>query len=130
MHSLTISRLWNRLSGRHGQALVITVFFILALFAFAALSIDGGRLYIERKKLQNATDAAALAGASTLPLKSPSDTDYDSMSRAFAITNKVLSSEVVSVEVGHYDRTAKTFTAGGAPNDSVRVAAQRNVTLT
>ncbi len=46
-----------------GQAIVIMVFALIALLAFAALAIDGGNAYVERRRAQNGADAAALAGA-------------------------------------------------------------------
>ena len=46
-----------------GQAIVILAFAMVALLAFAALAIDGGNAYVERRRAQNAADAAALAGA-------------------------------------------------------------------
>ena len=37
------------------------------LLGFAALVVDVGMMYTEKAKLQNAADAAALAGAQNLP---------------------------------------------------------------
>jgi hypothetical protein len=52
----------NNLSER-GQALILIVFAIGALFGITGLAIDGGSLYSDRRRAQNAADAAALAGA-------------------------------------------------------------------
>src|SRR5512145_959469 len=46
-----------------GQAIVIMALAMIALLAFAALAIDGGNAYVERRRSQNGADAAALAGA-------------------------------------------------------------------
>ncbi len=46
-----------------GQALIIIVLGIVALVGVTALSIDGGNALAERRRAQNAADAAALAGA-------------------------------------------------------------------
>jgi hypothetical protein len=46
-----------------GQAIVIVAFAMVVLLLFAALAIDGGNAYVERRRSQNAADAAALAGA-------------------------------------------------------------------
>ena len=46
-----------------GQALILIVFSIIGLFGVSALAIDGGNAYRERRKTQNAADAAALSGA-------------------------------------------------------------------
>ncbi|MFN8411926.1 MAG: pilus assembly protein TadG-related protein [Anaerolineales bacterium] len=46
-----------------GQALIIIVFSFIGLLGMAALAIDGGNAYLERRKTQSAADAAALSGA-------------------------------------------------------------------
>lgn len=46
-----------------GQALVLITLAAIGLFAFAALAIDGSRVYSEKRHAQNAADTAALAGA-------------------------------------------------------------------
>jgi Flp pilus assembly protein TadG len=46
-----------------GQALILVAFAAIGLFAFAALAIDGSRVYSDRRQAQNAADTAALAGA-------------------------------------------------------------------
>ncbi len=56
----------KKLSRDSGQALVILAIGLLALIAFVGLAIDGGRLYAERRRAQNAADAIALAGARQL----------------------------------------------------------------
>ena len=42
---------------------VLIILAIVALFGFAALAVDIGRLYAERRRIQSAADAAALAAA-------------------------------------------------------------------
>lgn len=46
-----------------GQALVLIVFAIIGMMGFAAMAIDGGMMYAERRRAQNAADAAAYAAA-------------------------------------------------------------------
>jgi hypothetical protein len=53
----------NRNHSEHGQAIILIAFILIALFAFGALAIDGGRIYAERRRLQSAADAAAMAAA-------------------------------------------------------------------
>lgn len=48
-----------------GQALILIAFAAVALFAFAALAIDGGRIYSDKRHAQNAADTAILAAALT-----------------------------------------------------------------
>lgn len=49
-----------------GQILLIFAFGLIVFIGFAALSVDVGSLYVARRSYQNATDAAALAGAAYL----------------------------------------------------------------
>ena len=53
-----------RHAAHEGQVLVIFAFFALVLVGFVALSIDAGFLMAERRQVQSAADAAALAAAS------------------------------------------------------------------
>lgn len=46
-----------------GQVFVILVLVMVVLVGFTALAIDGGMLYSERRRAQNAADAGALAAA-------------------------------------------------------------------
>lgn len=46
-----------------GQALVLIALAAVGLFGFAALSIDGGMVFSDRRHAQNAADTAALAAA-------------------------------------------------------------------
>jgi Flp pilus assembly protein TadG len=48
-----------------GQALVLIVLGAVALFAFAALAIDGSTIFSDRRHAQNAADTAALEAALT-----------------------------------------------------------------
>jgi Flp pilus assembly protein TadG len=46
-----------------GQALILIALAAVGLFAFAALAIDGSRMYSDKRHAQNAADTASLAGA-------------------------------------------------------------------
>jgi hypothetical protein len=48
-----------------GQTVVLVALMFTVLMGFAALGIDVGRFYSERRFVQDAVDAAALAGART-----------------------------------------------------------------
>jgi Flp pilus assembly protein TadG len=52
-----------------GQAMIYVGIMMLTLIAFAALVINVGFVFWERREFQNAVDAAALAGAQQLPLE-------------------------------------------------------------
>ncbi|HDQ73886.1 MAG TPA: hypothetical protein ENN19_17585 [Chloroflexi bacterium] len=49
-----------------GQVLVLLVFGIIALLAVAGLAIDGGTVFLQRRRMQNSADASALAGTRLL----------------------------------------------------------------
>ncbi|MBN1179860.1 MAG: hypothetical protein JXD18_11640 [Anaerolineae bacterium] len=49
-----------------GQVLVIVALAFVVLLLFAGLAIDGGAIHFSRRRMQNAADAAALAGARVL----------------------------------------------------------------
>jgi Flp pilus assembly protein TadG len=49
-----------------GATIVIVALSIVALLTMTGLAIDGGRLYSDRRQVQNAADAAALAGTVAL----------------------------------------------------------------
>ena len=68
-----------------GQVLVIFVLSLTAIFAAAGLAIDIGRLYMERRFLENAADAAALAAANSLIR---GNTDDNARSDAMAVLAK------------------------------------------
>lgn len=50
-------------TGERGQVLVLIILAIVGIFGFAALAVDVGRVYSERRRAQNAADAAAYAAA-------------------------------------------------------------------
>jgi Putative Flp pilus-assembly TadE/G-like len=50
-------------SQERGQALVIIALAVVGLFGFAALAIDGSRVFSDRRHAQNAADTAALSAA-------------------------------------------------------------------
>lgn len=54
----------RRLSER-GQAIIFVVFSIIGLFGLAALAIDGGSAFVDRRNAENAAAAAALTAAVT-----------------------------------------------------------------
>jgi len=57
----------NRLRSESGQALVVTVVFMLCLVGGVALTLDVGSWYREHRQAQTTADAAALAAAQFLP---------------------------------------------------------------
>jgi Flp pilus assembly protein TadG len=62
---ITIIR--NKFTGERGQIAVIAAISLIVLIAMMGFVVDVGALYSEKAKLQNAMDAASLAGAQDLP---------------------------------------------------------------
>lgn len=46
-----------------GSSILLMAFGVVVLLGFAALAIDGGMLYVQKRSAQNAADAASLTGA-------------------------------------------------------------------
>jgi len=73
---------------RNGQVLVLVALALLVLLGIVALAVDGGNLYAERRKMQNAADAGALAGARVLCYEADQTPPYDDVvdeARKYAI---------------------------------------------
>jgi hypothetical protein len=78
--TFSFSRLWNQ-SRRfyfeeHGAVAIYVGLTSVVMLGFGALVVDGGRLFTVNTELQNAADAAALAGAAEL------DGNLDAITRA------------------------------------------------
>ncbi len=98
------------LNSKRGAVLVIFSAFLVVALGFSALVIDLGAMHLERTRLVNATDAAALAGARELPDVSAAE----STAQQYALLNGV-----------ETDNLTVTF---GTSNETITVAAsaQRN----
>lgn len=70
-------------SSERGQAIVLIVIGMVALFAFAGLAVDGGRVYSEQRRAQTAADSAAYAAA----LADLNGEDFDSAALQQAAIN-------------------------------------------
>lgn len=58
----------NRLANERGQALVVAVLLMVGLLVAVGLALDGGMAFLERRRMQNAADAAVLAGGRDLTM--------------------------------------------------------------
>lgn len=67
-----------------GQTLVIVALALLGLIALVALAVDGGNLMAERRQMQNAADAGALAGARAICAQ---DADPEEQAALYATQN-------------------------------------------
>jgi len=76
----------SKRKNERGNVLVYTVLSAFFLFMAVGLGVDLSHLYLTKTELQNAADAAALAGASALKLSTP-DKIPTAVSRAIDILN-------------------------------------------
>lgn len=63
--------------GEEGQSLVLLAFALLVVIGATAMSVDVGRAYWAKTQVQAAVDAAALAGAASLPDTTTAGTQAD-----------------------------------------------------
>ena len=103
-----------RFAGERGQGLVLAAAAMVIILGFAALAIDVGRFLHERRELQNAADAAAMAGVRDLP-SSPGAATSDA--QEWAAKNDIAPGELESVDV------SSTYVA----NDTLTVTVKRDV---
>lgn len=112
---------------RDGQTLILVALSLIALLAFLALAVDVGHLYAERRSMQNAADAGALAGAREICFGDPALAE--AKAREYAMTRNGAQGAVVTVNDGVVDVTASetidTFFAGiiGYPTADVSAEA-------
>ncbi len=72
-----------------GQSIVIVAMAMVAIIAMAALVLDGGYAFLERRRVQNAADAAALAGVRSLA-KAESETAIRRAIDDYAVRNGIV----------------------------------------
>lgn len=99
----------GRASRRRGAALVLLMFVIIPLLAFAALAVDLGLLAVARTQCQQAADSAAMTGTRTLNGDMENNSNYDAVEPnvyASAGNNSILSKPVdgaqVTLRIGRY----------------------------
>jgi Flp pilus assembly protein TadG len=127
----------DRRDRSRGQVIVIVVFAMVGLMAAAGLAFDVGRFYSERRYLQNAADAGALAVANAL-IRGESTTDAEAEGRDI-LTRNLLGSPsgstgVVAVtpeyEVGFPGDPTRLISGILISGSDVRVAVRSDVTYT
>ena len=65
------------LRSERGQSLLLFLVLLPMLLAFTGLVVDGGNAYAQKRKVQNAADASALAAAQDLPPCPANDSTCD-----------------------------------------------------
>ena len=84
-----MKHLLKRFRNDSGQAMILFALVFVVIIGFAAISIDIGSIANEKSKLQNAADAAALAGSQDLPSSSTAITT----AKTYAARNGVTSAD-------------------------------------
>jgi hypothetical protein len=109
-----------------GQVLVLVALSLFVLILFVALAVDTGHFFAERRKMQNAADAGALAGAGALCFGDPAEAE--SIAHDYAVTKNhaqdaridVVDALTVTVRASE---TVDTFFAGIIGLRTVEVSA-------
>ena len=112
MTSKTVGR-----RGQGGQVLIMAVLMMAVVAGFTALTIDVGLFLHQRRQLQNAADATALAGATALPDASQAQVKAQQWATKNGID--VSGGELESVSVSTYRVT----------NDRLSVTVKRDVSF-
>lgn len=117
---------------RRGSVVVYGLLALAIAFPFLALTIDLGRIAVARAELQNAADAAALAGAKALR---DGENAANTAATTFGERNTVNGSNAEltasdDIEIGRWDKSSRTFqTLSGADlvnANAVRVTCRIN----
>lgn len=101
------TRFWRRYQEERGSTVLIFTVMVVALLGFASMAIDTGLAYWNQRLLQNAVDAATLAGATHLP------TDPDeakSIAGVYANHNGLTNDELTAIKVTNTYNTNDTIT--------------------
>lgn len=99
-----------------GSAMILTVIAMVALMGFAALAIDGGKLYSRHTRLQDIADSCALAGCMELITAEGSNTEKknDAVQKVEKYAEKhgltVDSQNGYTLQVSHGDDESGTLT--------------------
>jgi Flp pilus assembly protein TadG len=126
----------KQFANKKGTVAVLVGLLIFAFIGFAALAIDIGHLFVVRNELQNAADAAALAGAHELYLVSGSTITVNVNANQVAYDQALFNNSeripveaiwkpgqnvpspgtVVDIQRGHWSFGTHTFTASDSTN--------------
>jgi len=109
----------SELRGERGQSLIIVALALLTIMALAALVVDGGNAYVQRRRVQNAADAGAVAGARELALGGTDEQIYARVEEYTCVRNGATSFEAVYIPGG------EPVGGGAVPSDAsgIRVGA-------
>lgn len=96
--------LFRKLKKERGSISIIAAISITVLMAFSAIVIDVGRVALEKQALQNALDAASLAGAKELPDNLPAARE---MAISFFVQNGFSSAAIQNIDFSNSNKRIK-----------------------
>ncbi len=90
-----------------GQTLVLVAIAMVVLLGMAALALDGGQVYLQRRQMQTAADAAVLAAARTMCLEP--DADWVQVGNQYCLANGADDNggNACSVQAGDSERSVE-----------------------
>ncbi|CAM5471113.1 putative membrane protein OS=Afipia felis OX=1035 GN=NCTC12722_03464 PE=4 SV=1 [Afipia felis] len=114
-------------SDERGNIAIMAVIFMLVMVGFAALGVDIGSIFTDKRRAQSAADLAAIVAASDL-------TRAPRAAAATVAENHFPPDSLVAVETGVYKADIslvpqQRFTAGAAPANAVRVTMRTRTPL-
>ena len=110
-----LSRVWRKIHrNERGQVAILVGVMMTGLIGFSALAIDVGSLVSDKRDLQNAADAMALAGAIDLPNANAAV----SAAHAWATKNEIEPEQIESITVLQQDLPSR-------PNPQITVTLKR-----
>jgi hypothetical protein len=114
---------------RRGGVLVYVAVAMPVVFLIASLAVDLGRMQLARNELQAAVDAAVRHAASGI-------SDGTAVTKAITAAGQnrfdggqTLTITASDIQLGNWNTTTRTFTAGGSPQNAVRISVSRSIPL-
>jgi len=80
-----------------GQSMVVIALILSVLMGFLAVAIDGGNNFLQRRRMQNAADGAAVAGAVEMATGTSNELAVCSVIRQYAVTRGGADSDQVTM---------------------------------
>ena len=113
---------------QRGVVAVVVAIGLLALLAMVGFALDSGHVMLNKSRLQNTVDAAALSAAKVLD-KTASETQAEAAARSVFDLNAANQPELAQAIQGsdlliQYSNTLEPWAAGTVPANYVRVIAQ------
>ena len=119
----------NRRGGENGQSIILFAVALLGLVAMAGLMIDGGSLYLNRRRAQTAADAAALAAAHQKCIEQGNLVAVQNAAYLYAVTeNHATAVDPVITDMNNRLGAVEVHTTVQTPSFFAKVLGQQNDT--